>query len=180
MERTTRKPIGFNILCCDPSLTAFGFVVMKGNRILHAGCIKTTPSGKKMRIRKGDDRMRRVSEINNVLKEVIHAYQINYIVSELPHGSQSAVAATALGIVSAMVQTISDFMEIGIEWYSEADSKKCALGKQSAAKQEMIDRMKQLYVVEWTGVQYRDEAVADALAVHYVARSLSSVVKLMK
>ena len=179
MKRTKKIKDGFNVLCLDPSLTAFGFVVVCKKNVLTSGCIKTKPTDKKLRIRKGDDRMRRISEINQILKEVIEKYKISYIVSELPHGSQSAIAAVSLGLVSGAVQAMADFLDIGLEWYSEQDAKRCALGKNSAAKKEMIDRMKMVYKVAWPKTKYKQEAIADALAIHYVANKNSHVLKTM-
>ena len=182
MERKNIKthcPSGY-VLAFDPSITAFGWVVMKGKEVVDCGCIKTAPTDKRNRIRKGDDRTRRVTEINTVLMQVIDKYDICYIVSELPHGSQSAIAATMLGIVTGMVQTIADIYELGLEWYSEADSKRNALGKQSAEKKEMINKMKTLYHVDWTGIKYKDEAIADALGVYDVASKNSAIIKFFR
>jgi hypothetical protein len=45
----------------------------------------------------------------------------------------------------------------------------------------MVVAMKKRYPdATWTGVKYVDEAVADALAIHYVASKQSSVLKIMK
>ena len=86
-----------------------------------------------------------------------------------------------LGITVGILKTLADTLDIGIEWYSEGDAKKCALGKLSATKDEMVKRMGVVYLSHWeTGVKYIDEAVADALAIHYVARRLSSTLKLVK
>lgn len=171
----------FNILTNDPSMTAWGWAVLnaKGD-VLETGCIKTKTEGKKRRIRKSDETSQRISEINQQLISVIKKYNICYILTESPHGSQNASAAVMIGAVAAIVQTISDCLEIGVEWYSEQDSKKCALGKNSAEKSEMVTRMKQLYKHDWTGTKYVDEAVADALAIHYVASQQSSTLKLFK
>jgi Holliday junction resolvasome RuvABC endonuclease subunit len=180
MERTNHKNQGFNILCLDPSLSAFGWVVIKETWVEDRGCIKTVPAKKKSRIRKGDDRCRRITEINTELLRVIRQYKISYIISEQPHGSQSAVAATALGILIGLIQTLADTLDIGLEWYNEADSKKCALGKVSATKEEMVVAMNKLYVVDWFHVGYKDEAVADALAIYHVASKNSAVLKMMR
>ena len=172
----------FNILTNDPSITAWGYaVVTKAGRVLTIGCTKTKTEGKKRRIRKGDETVRRISEINNVLLGIIKAYDVKYILSELPHGSQNASAAVMIGVVAGIIQTMSDCLGIGVEWYSEGDSKKCALGKQAATKDEMVVRMKKQYPdAAWTGVKYFDEACADALAIHYVASKQSSTLKLMR
>ena len=180
MKRTkyTKRLI---ILTNDPSVTAWGYAVLDADEVLDAGCIKTESHAKKLRIRKGDDDVRRIQEINQTLLSVIQTHNVNYILAELPHGSQNASAAKMIGMTAAVLQTLSDVLGIGIEWYSEADAKKAVLGKITGTKQQMIDRITELYFdVSWTGIKYRDEAVADALAIHYAATKSSSVLTLFK
>jgi Holliday junction resolvasome RuvABC endonuclease subunit len=185
------------ILTNDPSMTAWGWAVLdyQGN-IIETGCIKTVTEGKKRRIRKSDETSQRICEINTVLLRLIKRYNVNYILTESPHGSQNASAAVMIGIVAAIVQTISDCLGIGVEWYSEGDSKKCLLGRISATKMETMEAINEIYKVPlphkvgknrkgeinalWSGVAYIDEAVADALAVHYVATKQSSTLKMMR
>jgi len=174
------EPKPFIVLANDPSVCAWGYAVLNGKgEILATGCIKTVGGGKKMRIRKGDDTIRRISEIDERLKQVIEEYHVTYMISELPHGSQNASAAVMQGSVSGIAQTISVFTGIGIEWYSEGDSKKCLLGKISAEKVETINAISKLYGDKWrTKTKYIDEAVADALSIHYVASKQSSILKM--
>lgn len=179
MERTTRQ--SKRILTNDPSFTAWGWAVVDGDGIvIDSGTIKTAPEHKKTRIRKSDDRTRRISEINQTLIELVHKHHIDFILSELPHGSQNAAAAVMIGAVIGILQMLSDVLELPIEWYSEADSKKALLNKKSATKEEMVRAISQHYKVPWTGIGFRDEAVADALAVHYVASKQSAILKMMK
>ena len=172
----------FNILVNDPSFTAWGWVVIDGktSNILETGCIKTKTEGKKRRIRKGDETVQRTGEIDQVILGLIKKYNISYIITELPHGSQNASGALMIGIVIGLLKMLSDAREIGIEWYSEGDAKKCALGRISSTKQEMIDAMDKLFDVKWKNVKYYDEAVADALAIYNVAMKESSTLKLMR
>jgi len=174
------EPKPFIVLANDPSVCAWGYAVLNGKgEILATGCIKTVGGGKKMRIRKGDDTIRRISEIDERLKQVIEEYHVTYMISELPHGSQNASAAVMQGSVSGIAQTISVFTGIGIEWYSEGDSKKCLLGKISAEKVETINAISKLYGDKWrTKTKYINEAVADALSIHYVASKQSSILKM--
>lgn len=167
------------ILACDPSITAFGWAVMEGSEIIECGCIKTAPLTKKQNIRKGDDRCRRITEVNSVLLGLIDKYDIKYIVSEQPHGSQSAVAAIMIGIVLGIIQTIADTKGIGVEWYLEGDCKENLLGKRSATKAEGINAVKRLYRYRLRGINYFDEAVCDALAVYFYGQRYSSVLKFM-
>jgi Holliday junction resolvasome RuvABC endonuclease subunit len=182
LDEQILKTKNIHILANDPSVCAWGYSVLDQNgNIVDQGCIKTVGGGKKMRIRKGDDTIRRIREINQRLITVIKKYNVEYLLSELPHGSQNASAAVTQGVVSGIMQTISDCMEIGIEWYSEGDSKKCLLGKTSAEKKETIDAISKLYGTKWkSGIKYIDEAIADSLSIHYVASKQSSALKLFK
>lgn len=177
MDRTkTNRP--FRVMTHDPSTRGWGWAVLDSTgHVLIAGCIKTQPEHKKRRIRKGDDYARRVGEINLEIKKVVDAYRINYMLVELPHGSQNANGAKMIGMVTGICQTISVWENIGIEWYSEGDGKKAVLGKLTGTKQEMIAAIGKLYKVPWTNVGFRDEAIADALAIHYAASQQSEILK---
>jgi len=170
------------ILACDPSFTAWGWVVldMQGN-VIDTGCIKTKPSNKRLKIRKGDDRCRRISEINQVLLALIKKHSVVYILSEQPHGSQSAVAAVMIGICLGIIQTLADSLSIGVEWFSEGDCKKCLLGRRSASKEEVIKAIGELFPgIYFTGTKYIDEAVADAMAVYYYGKHNSNIMRLAR
>lgn len=169
------------VLTNDPSLTAWGWAVLdENNKVLDRGCIKTVPQAKTMRIRKGDDRIRRISELTQTLLQIIKTYDVNYLLSELPHGSQNAAAAVMIGATTAIMQTLSDCLSIPIEWYSEADSKKAILKKKDATKKDMIASITEIYQVNWFNVGYKDEAVADAIAVHHCALISNSFIKNIK
>ena len=180
MERRKKQETSvLRILTNDPSLTGWGWAVLdEHGKVFESGCIKTEPQSKKQRIRVGDDRTRRVTEINTVLLTMIRKWGVNYILSELPHGSQSAVSAIMIGITTGITQTIADAFNIPIEWYSEQDSKKLVLNKKSATKDEMLEIIKQLYPdVQWSKAGYINQAIADALAIHYCASKNSSILK---
>ncbi len=169
------------ILTNDPSFTAWGWAILDGSgRVFKSGCIKTGPDHKKKRIRVSDDRTRRAAEIVGVLLDLIKEHDIQYILSESPHGSQNANAAIMIGIVTGITITISKCLNIPIEYYSEQDAKKCALGKKAATKQDMINRMCSIYNDSWVcNIKYIDEAVADALAIHHVASKESNALKML-
>lgn len=169
------------ILTNDPSITAWGWaIVTPNNVILEAGCIKTAPEHKKKRIRKGDDTVRRVHEVNKVLISLVDRYNVRLILSELPHGSQNASAAVMIGIVTGIVQMLADCYDTPIEWYSEGDSKVATLGKRAATKKEMIVAIDKLYTVPFTRIGYKDEAIADALSVYNCASQNSQILKFLQ
>lgn len=169
-----------SIIACDPSLTAFGYVVLQNNKIVAKGCIKTAPSAKKLRIRKGDDRVRRFTEIANKLVRVCKKYKVACVLAELPHGSQNANAAISLGGVTGVIVGVFNTLKIPIEWYSEGDSKISLLGKKNASKKETIDKCIEIFDSSWVvNTKYKDEAVADSLSIYYLATKQSPLVQMI-
>lgn len=190
MKRANRKD-ELVIMAYDPSLTGWGWVVVKiDGTVLSCGCIKTGSENKVRRIRKGDDDVRRIAEINHALLRRIRRHRVNYLLSELPHGSQSSAAAKTVGITAAVGQTLAQALDIPIEWYSEGDSKKALLGKTTGTKQETIDEIANHYIIPrtgkwkkdapWSGIKYRDEAVADAMSIFHTALQQSTFLQFYK
>ncbi len=182
MKRTKQKPKNkVIVLACDPSIRGWGIAVVTAKgKVLFGDCIKTKPTDKKLRIRKGDDSIRRIEEINARLLWAIQTYKVKYIVSELPHGSQSSSAADAIGMCKGIMQTMAQTLDIPIDWFNESDAKKALLRKETATKAETINAITKEYKVPWTGVKYKDEAVADAMAIYHVATKQSSFLQFYK
>lgn len=178
MERTTHKNKP-RILCCDPSFTAWGVAVLENHTVIAVGCLKTAPEAKKRRIRQGDDLVRRTSELIAELIKIISKWHVEFIVAELPHGSQNARGAVMIGIVTGILQTLSMSNNIPIEWYSEGDAKKALLGRISASKAEVIQAVEGTFDTVITGPKYAREAIADALAIYNVAHRDSPTLKIL-
>ena len=177
MKRKTNNS-NTTVMVHDPSITAWGWAIIDSqSNVVDIGCIKTEPNHKKNRIRKGDDSVRRLTEIANIIHEKIEQHNVCCMVSELPHGSQSASAAIMIGAVTGLLTGIAVVTGVPIEWFSEADSKKMLLRKNSATKQETINAVSKLFSIKWTGVKYKDEAIADALSVFNVALKQSSIIQ---
>jgi len=174
------NPFMGNIMVHDPSMTAWGYVIIdpKGN-VVHMGCIKTESQTKKLRIRAGDDRVRRFMEISTYIYNKIQRHNVSYMLSELPHGSQNASAATMIGAVIGILCTLSATLNIGIEYYSEGDTKKFLFGRGTVEKQEMVQKIRQIYKIELPKEKYKQEAIADAMAVYHLAKQHSPVIKLL-
>ena len=168
------------IIAFDPSMRGFGWVLIENNQVITAGCIKTNTEAKKRRIRKGDDTVRRINEINQQLLGVITSSNVGLILSELPHGSQNSSAAVMIGVVTGIVQTIGDCLNIPVEWYSEGDAKVSLLGKRSCTKEETIEAVSKLYDVPWEKAKFKNEAIADAMSIYHCAVKTSSLTKLVK
>lgn len=180
-RRRAVQPKGNTILACDPSLTAWGWAIINWDgSVVKTGCIKTEPLHKKNRIRVGDDFARRLKEIDHVLINAVKKYKVNYMLCELPHGSQNASAAKMVGAVPGVMETIAMCFGIGLEWYSEADGKKAVLPEGKGDKQDMVRAIKKMFPnVAFKDVKYHDEAVADSLAIYHVGRTQSHTMKLL-
>lgn len=166
------------VMSCDPSLTGWGYTIIKGKKVITFGCIRTSAENKKRRIRKGDDMVRRVGEIVVTLLTEIRMHKVSYLVTELPHGSQTASGAVMQGIVMGIMETIARAELLPIEWYSEHDAKKEAIpGKKVITKNDMIEAMEKKFSFEWPKHKYIREAVADALAIYNCAINTSPTLK---
>lgn len=163
-------------------MTAWGWSVIEfingRPEIVASGCIKTKPQSKKKRIRKSDDRVRRMEEISRTLQDIRIKHKVDWVLSELPHGSQNASAAVMIGAVAGLVSCFAVCNELPIEWYSEGDAKKHLLNRRSATKKEMIDCIIKEFGDDWvTGTKYKDEAIADSLAIFHLAKEVSPALK---
>jgi len=179
MQRTQHNDTHATVLACDPSFTAWGWAILRNHTVIDSGCIKTSPEAKKRKIRQGDDRVRRTSEIVQTLMKIVEKYKVDFIVSELPHYSQNAKSAIMIGVVMGILQTMSDVGHIPIEWYSENDAKKALLGRNSASKAQVIAAVNQAFETTLTGPKYVQEAVADSLAIYNVATLQSQTLKIL-
>jgi len=179
MKRLREPKQELTILTNDPSFTAWGYAVIRNDKVIHQGCIETKPNSKTNRIRKGDDRVRRIHEINIELLKVIKEFNVNFLLSELPHGSQNASAAVMVGMCADKVQTIGDCLNIPVEWYSENDAKKHLFSKKKVTKEDMIEKINSLYDVEWTKSKARNSGIADAIAIYHIAKSYSPVIQFL-
>lgn len=171
------------ILGLDPSLTAYGWAVLRidNGLILNAGCVRTQPAATKRHSYVGDDDTRRVRAITRELVRRVRCRSPRVIAYETSGGAQSARAARALGIAcgitGALIECAAELLEIGvIEVPVTAREAKSATGSPTASKAD---------VVEWASSRAPDqmwgatvperEAIADAIAVAEYARGLAHV-----
>jgi len=142
-----------NVVGFDPAFTNWGIA-------LHL--IATAPMQK---VLKSTDRLRRAKEIKNgiVASQKVHP---QVIFSEIPTGSQSAVAAFGLGIAMGILASI----DIPVIQILPHETKLATGLTKKASKQAMIDWAVEMYPnLNWPtnkhGVMKKSEHLADALAV---------------
>lgn len=162
-----------NILTTDPSLAEFGLAIIDRNdgNAIHGECIKTKKQGDSVTT----DRARRFEKIAQRLNEVITEYNINKWVSEIPHGSQSASSAWALGGVCGVCASTSTHLKLNIEWISQFKIKQELFDTRSVEKEKMVTEMKNRYNTDVFGeFKYEQQAISDSLGVWEAYQSINN------
>jgi Holliday junction resolvasome RuvABC endonuclease subunit len=151
------------ILALDIAFANLGWVVMDGGVPIAHGTIRSAKT-KKKNVRVSDDFAFRCGEIGSELIGIIEKYQPHGVIGELPHGSQSAIAAKSLGAASGIVAGVVSCNGLPIEYISEGDSKKAALGVRSASKEDAMDWCRGKYPdIKWPKAKCVFEHIADAV-----------------
>ncbi len=151
------------ILALDIAFANLGWAIMEDGKPVAWGTIVSKPT-KVKNVRVSDDFAFRCGEISSELKEVIEKYKPQGIIGELPHGSQNAKAAKSGGAAVGLVTAVACCFNLPCEWISEGDSKKAALGKRSATKEEAMEWARGAFLdISFPTVKCRFEHVADAI-----------------
>lgn len=144
MRRKRGSNNTIKVLGLDPAFAAFGVVVAELNLdtleidILAMELLKTEKmAGKGYRV--SSDNLRRAQSLNTGLLQ--HYPEASLVFSEIPQGSQSAKACTALGIAVGIVACCP----LQIIEATAMEVKKASTGKKNASKQEMIEWATTLY-----------------------------------
>jgi Holliday junction resolvasome RuvABC endonuclease subunit len=151
------------ILTLDVAFANCGFAVIKDGRVIDFGTI-VTEKDKRKSVKVSDDYASRCTKFAAELKAIIQEHKIKAVVGELPSGSQSAVAAKMLGGATGVVVAVTTCFDLPVEWISEGDSKKAALGKRTAKKEEVMDWARNVFPgYSFPKTKKGFEHIADAL-----------------
>lgn len=155
-----------SILALDIAFANLGWAVFQNGKPVAYGTLKTEKDARKT-VKASDDRASRAAVLAEGLKYIIGQYGPQGIVGELPSGSQNAVAAYLMAMASGVVVGVASANGLPCEWISEGDSKKAALGKRTATKEEMMDWCRGAWgEVEFPKIKSHFEHVADACAAY--------------
>ncbi len=151
------------ILALDVAFANLGWAILVQGEPVVWGTIATEKT-RKRGVLASDDYARRCAETASQLNEIIYAHDPKGIVGEFPSGSQNATAAKLLGGAGGIVVAVATCNNLPCEWITEGDSKKAALGKRSAAKEEVMEWVKAKYPdLHWPKTKKAFEHVADAI-----------------
>ena len=163
------KNVGFALTEMDLSHPKQAQVKLLDLDIVQTEGLKKRPKG----VPKSADDMRRAREAVEAIRAKIIAWQPDFVVAEVPFGSQSARSAWTLGIALGILSSIDDLIQV------TPRQVKAATGEDHADKEEMIAwamhhhpdgpwKMRKLHgqYVQVAGV---NEHMADAVAACYAA-----------
>lgn len=154
------------ILTLDIAFASMGWAVMDGGKVVDCGTIKTEKSKVKT-ARVSDDRAWRCAQIAQALNKIIDENEVNAVIGEMPSGSQNAVACNMLGLAMGVVVGVVESKRLPAEWIAPTDSKKAAVGKRAASKEEMMDWCRKEHpYFEFPKVKSVFEHIADAVAAY--------------
>jgi len=159
------------ILSLDPSKNATGYVIYNLDKmsIVETGVFDARTS--KTFKRKTEKHQEECRNFSKFLEEIFLKYGFHTIVSEYPHGTQSANASRSLSMVNSVISTFADFFGCELITYLERDAKKNHFGRIKVKKLETIKAMNETFsdfvppTKNGKPIKYKQEAISDALLI---------------
>jgi Holliday junction resolvasome RuvABC endonuclease subunit len=176
------------VLCVDVGLANIGAVVVDPHtskpypgpaaayplqNIVEFAYCHTEKSDRRVRWRYSDDRARRTQEAARFYHELVKKHDIRRAAAELPiGGAPNSQAATDLAIASTVFIATMEINGVAVEFYDPREVKKAVTGKPNATKNEIMDRVAELYpaILEAYPPKSSREHVSDAVGVYLAAR----------
>lgn len=158
-------------MCLDVAFRNVGVAIVHQKTIQHVGVITTEKTKFKM-ARKSDDNADCCAIIASALVKLMHQFNIQGIVAELPHGSQNAASAIQMGMATGVVAAVAATLQIPIAYVTEFEGKKATLNKRAATKEEMINYALNNWKYDgFPKTKGKMEHIADALAAYTAAEN---------
>lgn len=132
------------LISLDIAFKNIGWTVWDKKKPVAAGVIQTEKTTKKS-TRVCDDNAYRCSLAATELKSIIREWNIDGIIGESPTGSQSAAASKSAGLAIGLIATTACLLNLPIEFCTPDSVKKAVCGKKNASKDEIMDKIIDLY-----------------------------------
>lgn len=125
------------ILALDPAQNNTGYAVFGEDKVLSTGTIRLKTD------LEGVEKAKYLQiEFARQLMDIVRREQPDVVVSEFPHGSQSAAAMRGLASVSGVITGICLYAKIDLGFYTEYEVKKTLFGRaKGVSKEEMMYRV---------------------------------------
>lgn len=167
-----------HLLCLDAGFAAMGYAVISlpDERIIEHGTVTTKPANKKLGVRVADDLFQRCQSTVRELSSVVLKYSVNGVVVELPHGgAQSASAARAMAMATALVACLTEHHGLPVECTTPDAGKRIVKPKGPVTKEEVAARVQERFNLPAP----LSEHASDAAAAYLSARD-GQMVRLMR
>ena len=164
------------IFCVDAGLAHIGGAVMETRpeaivQLYHFG---TEKCDQRIKLRKSDDKHRRVQECARFYAGVVHRHDIKRAACELPQwGAPNSQSSVDLCFISIPLVASLEVLGVAVEWYSPAEAKRAATGRSCATKKQVMAAMEKAFprVLADFPTSGKREHVCDALAVWLAAKN---------
>ena len=140
------------VLALDVGFDNTGWAVMGTDRdagkdiIVDVGCITTSKSPKKTKVRLADENAMRGAQIASKLAQIVREWGCHCMIGEMPSGgAQSALSMRAMAAATTAVSATAAVLEIPAEWCSPTDVKLATFGLKSATKDEVMNAVVEKY-----------------------------------
>lgn len=160
------------ILGIDPSLAATGIAVIDtaGHVVVHSMCIQTKPN-KRMAL-KSEANFDRAIQIAQELCTIIEDWNPAVVCMELPAGSQSAVAASALSLAKGVVAGVLATHGLAYATVTPTELKKKVAGSNTASKEDVQNGAFSVYALDpMPTTKVAREAIGDAVGACVACRN---------
>ncbi|MFH0996412.1 MAG: crossover junction endodeoxyribonuclease RuvC [Pseudomonadota bacterium] len=132
------------LIALDIAFKNIGWTLWENKHPIMAGVIQTEKTQNKQ-TRVCDDNAYRCSVAARTLHEIIRRHSVKAIIGESPMGSQSAAAAKSAGLAIGLVATTACLLDLPIEFCTPDAVKKAVTGRKDASKDDIMDRVIELY-----------------------------------
>jgi Holliday junction resolvasome RuvABC endonuclease subunit len=148
-------------LSLDPSIRAYGWAVLDGNKIIDLGC---SPS------KLGENDITVIARHVEILNALVKKYPIEHICFECSVGSQSNKAAQALAHSKALTVAIAQIHQIPFSYFYAKEIKTLLTGNSDASKEDICKEIRKKFksfdkkTKDWP--IFKVYAASDAIAVY--------------
>jgi len=154
--------------------------VVYGYEILGHTCVHTQKADKKLGLYVAQDDVSQCQLMFAGVMKFIKEYDPKGVVAELPSaGAKGARANRGMGIATGVIGSVASALNLPFVWVTPADSKVVLCGLRNASKDDMMNKVKQMYPdAGWPKVKNEFEHIADAVGALMVAKK-SDIYKFM-
>ena len=150
-------------LALDPSLRAYGWAIIRDEKLIDCGCILTSPSNDEQ-----DDIA--ITTLARELSNIVAEYVPDMVIFENPVGSKSSRANTALAYAKAVTLSVCTTYEFPYKLVTAKQVKKKltkdSCGSKDSVKLEVSKKFKNFETLTKGWTEKKLFAASDAIAVY--------------